>query len=65
MTSFAIGGQGSGDFRETSARVHLLHVVTRNSVGSLAPDAFMQTNPDVAVVAPISPSDRSEERRVG
>jgi hypothetical protein len=47
MTSFAIGGQSSGDFRETSGRVHLLHVVTRNSVGLLTPDAFTQTNPPV------------------
>jgi hypothetical protein len=47
MTTFAIGGQSSGDFRETSARVQLLHVVTRNSVGVLTPDAFTQANPPV------------------
>ena len=45
MTTYAIGGQSSGDFRETSARVQLLHVVTRNSVGVLTPDAFTQLNP--------------------
>lgn len=45
MTTFAIGGQSSGDFRETSARVQLLHVVTRNAVGVLTPDAFTQPNP--------------------
>ena len=45
MTSFAIGGQSSGDFRETSGRVQLLHVVTRNSVGLLTTDAFTQANP--------------------
>ena len=45
MTSYAIGGQGSGDFKETSARVQLLHVVTRNSLGLLTPDAFTQANP--------------------
>jgi hypothetical protein len=45
MTTFAIGGQGSGDFKETSARVQLLHVVTRNSLGLLTPDAFTQANP--------------------
>ena len=45
MSSFAIGGQGSGDFRETSARVQLLHVVTRNAQGILTPDAFTQANP--------------------
>jgi hypothetical protein len=42
-----LGGQSSGDFRETSGRVQLLHVVTRNSVGSLTPDAFTQANPPV------------------
>lgn len=47
MTSFAIGGQSSGDFRETSGRVQLLHVVTRNAVGILAADAFTQANPPV------------------
>ncbi len=47
MTTYAIGGQSSGDFRETSARVQLLHVVTRNAVGVLTPDAFTQANPPV------------------
>jgi hypothetical protein len=47
MTTFAIGGQGSGDFRETSGRVQILHVVTRNSQGQLTPDAFTQANPPV------------------
>lgn len=42
---FAIGGISSGDFKETSARVQLFHVVTRNSLGLLTPDAFTQTNP--------------------
>ena len=45
--SFAIGGQSSGDFKETSGRVQLLHVITRNSVGVLTPDAFTQANPPV------------------
>jgi hypothetical protein len=49
MASFAIGGQSSGDFRETSGRVQLFHVVTRNSVGLLAPDAFTQINPPSSV----------------
>jgi len=49
MTTYAVGGQSSGDFRETSARVQLLHVVTRNSVGVLTPDAFTQTNPPSGV----------------
>jgi len=47
MTSYAIGGQSSGDFKETSARVQLLNVVTRNSQGVLTPDAFSQANPPV------------------
>lgn len=47
MTTYAIGGQSSGDFRETSGRVQLYHVVTRNSVGLLTPDAFTQANPPV------------------
>jgi hypothetical protein len=45
MTSYAIGGQGSGDFKETSARVQIFHVVTRNSLGMLTPDGFTQANP--------------------
>lgn len=51
MTTFAIGGQSSGDFRETSGRVQLLHVVTRNSVGVLTPDAFTQANPPIVTTA--------------
>jgi len=47
MTSYAIGGQSSGDFKETSGRVQLLHVVTRNAVGLLTPDAFTQANPPI------------------
>lgn len=42
-----IGGQSSGDFRETSGRVQLFHVVTRNSIGNLTPDSFTQANPPV------------------
>lgn len=38
-------GQGSGDFRETSARVQLFHMGTRNSLGLATPDAFTQSNP--------------------
>lgn len=49
--AFPLGGQSSGDFRETSGRVQLLHVVTRNSVGLLTPDAFTQANPPVVTDA--------------
>lgn len=45
--AFPIGGQASGDFRETSGRVQLFHVVTRNSLGNLTTDAFTQANPPV------------------
>lgn len=47
MSSSALRGQSSGDFKETSGRVQLFHVVTRNSMGALAADAFTQTNPPV------------------
>ena len=47
MTTYAIGGQSSGDFRETSSRVQLFHVVTRNSLGMLVPTGFTQANPPV------------------
>jgi len=43
-----MNGQSSGDFRETSGRVQLFHVVTRNSVGVLSGDSFTQANPPVA-----------------
>jgi hypothetical protein len=48
---FANGGISSGDFKETSARVHLFHVVTRNSMGLLTPDAFTQANPAKGITA--------------
>lgn len=47
----ALGGQGSGDFAETSGRVQLLHMGIRNSVGVLTPDAFTQDNPPVVVTS--------------
>lgn len=47
MTTYALGGQSSGDFKETSSRIQLFHVVTRNSMGVLTPDAFTQANPPV------------------
>jgi len=47
MSSYALGGQSSGDFKETSSRIQLFHVVTRNSMGVLTPDAFTQANPPV------------------
>lgn len=48
MSSFTLGGQSSGDFRETSARVSAYHIVTRQSMlTALTPDAFTQSNPPV------------------
>jgi hypothetical protein len=44
-----LGGQGSGDFRETSGRVQIFHIGTRNSVGVLTADAFTQANPPIVV----------------
>ncbi len=49
MAAFAIGGQSSGDFKETSARVQPLNVITRNAVGVLTPDSFTQANPPVVI----------------
>jgi hypothetical protein len=46
-----LGGQSSGDFRETSGRVQLFYVVTRNSQGVLTPDAFTQANPPIVTAA--------------
>jgi hypothetical protein len=40
-------GQSSGDFKETTGRLYIFHVVTRNSLGDLAVDAFTQSNPGV------------------
>lgn len=40
-------GQGSGDFRETSARIQAFNTVIRNSLGVLTADAFTQTNPPI------------------
>lgn len=41
----SLRGQSSGDFKETSSRVNLFHVVTRNSMGALTTDGLTQTNP--------------------
>lgn len=43
------GGQGSGDFAETSGRIQPFHIGIRNTMGLLAPDGYTQDNP--AVVA--------------
>ncbi len=47
-------GQGSGDFRETSARVQAYHIGIRNSTGLLSADAYTQSNPIVTTAGSIS-----------
>lgn len=58
-------GQSSGDFKETSARVQLFHVVTRNSVGALAADAFTQLNPALITNAVAKSSTLTGITKVG
>lgn len=65
MTAFAIGGQSSGDFKETSARIQLFHVVTRNSMGVLTPDAFTQANPPVVTTTANKSTTLSNITKVG
>lgn len=58
-------GQSSGDFKETSGRVQLFHVVTRNSVGALAADAFTQANPVVYTGASVKSTTLAGITKVG
>jgi hypothetical protein len=58
-------GQSSGDFRETSGRVQLFHVVTRNSVGALAADAFTQLNPALITAAAAKSTTLASITKVG
>ena len=51
MCPLPLGGISSGDFKETSARVQLWYVVTRNSFGQLTTDAFTQANPPVVITS--------------
>lgn len=44
-------GQGSGDFRESSGRLHVLQLGIRNSWGTLSQDAFTQANPPVVTTS--------------
>lgn len=61
----SLRGQSSGDFRETSGRVQLFHVVTRNSVGALAADAFTQANPVVYTSANLKSTTLANITKVG
>lgn len=58
-------GQSSGDFKETSGRMHLFHVVTRNSVGVLAADAFTQVNPPVYPASNLKSTTLANVTKVG
>ncbi len=61
----ALRGQSSGDFKETSGRVMLLHVVTRNSLGILSADAFTQANPPVVTAGANKSTTLSSVTKVG
>lgn len=58
-------GQSSGDFKETSARIQLLHVVTRNSVGAFAADVLTQLNPALITTAGAQSSTLNGITKVG
>jgi hypothetical protein len=58
-------GQGSGDFRETSGRVQILHSGIRNSIGILTVDAFTQANPPVVTAVANKSTTLSGITRVG
>jgi len=61
----SLRGQSSGDFKETSGRVHLFHVVTRNSMGALTADAFTQANPVVYTSANLKSTTLANITKVG
>lgn len=61
----SLRGQSSGDFKETSGRVQLFHVVTRNSVGALAADAFTQANPPVYTSTNVKSTTLASITKVG
>ena len=65
MSSSALRGQSSGDFKETSGRVQLFHVVTRNSMGALTSDAFTQANPPVYSSASVKSTTLAGITKVG
>ena len=43
----SIGGQASGDFHLGTSALRILYSVFRDTVTTLAPDGFLQTNPNV------------------
>lgn len=61
----ALRGVSSGDFKETTARLQLFHVVTRNSMGVLAADAFTQANPVVYSASNVKSTTLAGVTKVG
>ena len=61
----ALRGQSSGDFRETSGRLNIFHVVTRNSVGVLAADGFTQATPSVITGSTVKSTTLAGITKVG
>ncbi len=47
----ALLGQASGDFRESSSALRILHDGIHNTISVLTPDAFTQNNPPIVTVA--------------
>lgn len=47
----ALLGQASGGWTESSSALRILHVGVRNTIATLAADAFRQTNPPIATTA--------------
>jgi len=43
----SIGGQASGDFTLSSSALRILYLLVKDSIASLSPDGFTQSNPSV------------------
>ncbi len=52
----SIGGQASGDFRLGQGALRILYSVIKDSIPSLAADAFTQNNPSVVTTVPSAKS---------
>jgi len=61
----SLRGQSSGDFKETSGRIQLFHVVTRNAMGAATTDAYTQANPPVVTAAGNKSSTLTGVTKVG
>jgi hypothetical protein len=47
----SIGGQASGDFRLSTSALRILYSLFKDSITSLSPDGFTQSNPNVVTTA--------------